>query len=300
MTGSERQSAEAERVVRIATDQITIPRELYEAMERPRALELGAPDEQGGRFLRRTRLRTRLAGRGVYRLAHVDAFANFVAVGVQQQPGHYRIVNYHPAYYLLPAVEHDEFWRRIVDYQEHRPPAAQEETAVRRSAWLAQDVLAALGDSFLELGCGAGRNLGALRAARPDAVLRGLEVNEAAASLARAHAEITLGSLYELSEWATTSVDVVFTSGVLMHVPHDEVERVVAAVQQAATRAVVHFELHGPSHRFDFHRYPRDYSAVYERLGTRADRYEIFSHRDYRSHGVAPFHHALLVWTKPN
>jgi trans-aconitate methyltransferase len=167
------------------------------------------------------------------------------------------------------------------------------------SAWLVDDVLAPLGDSFLELGCGAGRNLAALRVTRPDASLAGVEVNEQAAALAGAHAQITMGSVYEIDLWTGRPVDVVFTSGVLMHVPHDRVEEVVAAAHSVAARAVVHFELHGASHDFDFHRYPRDYASLYDRLGFTVDRYEVFANNDFRSAGVAPFFlHALLVSTR--
>jgi len=84
-----------------------------------------------------------------------------------------------------------------------------------------------------------------------------------------------------------------------MHVLHDRVEEIVAAANQVATRAVVHFELHGPAHDFDFHRYPRDYEGLYKKLGLPVERYEVFPVSDFRSTGVAPFHHALLVTAGP-
>jgi SAM-dependent methyltransferase len=282
----------------MAGERLTMPAELYEAMGRPPALDLRAPDEQQGRFIKAAGVRSRLTRRLTYRLLDLGESAEYSAVGASEPDREYRIVNYHPAYYLLPAVDHDEFWRKIEDYHEHRPPADQEKNATRVSAWLVDDVLAPLGDSFLELGCGAGRNLDALRAARPDANVAGVEVNEQAAALAGVRAQVTVGSLYEMDLWTGRPVDVVFTSGVLMHVPHNRVAEVVTAAKGIAARAVVHFELHGPSHEFDFHRYPRDYASLYERLGFTVDRYEVFLHKDFRSAALAPFHHALLVSTR--
>jgi hypothetical protein len=79
-----------------------------------------------------------------------------------------------------------------------------------------------------------------------------------------------------------------------MHVPAPELEGVVREMHRIASHAVVHFELHGPSHTFDFHRYPRDYSAVYARLGLPVERYIVFPRSDFRS-STPSFQHALLV-----
>lgn len=279
----------------IVDDRLSMPAELFEAMGQPRALDL-APDEEQGRFLRAASLRSRLKRRP-YRLVEAGASFEYAAAGAAEPSREYRIANYHPAYYLMPAVDHDAYWHAIDDYHEHRSLARQDDNATRVSEWLVGDVLAPLGDSFLELGCGAGRNLAALRLARPDATLAGVEVNEQAAALAEAHAQVTVGSLYDVHRWTGRPVDVLFTSGVLMHVPHERVAEVVTAAHGAAARAVVHFELHGPSHGFDFHRYPRDYASLYEHLGLTVERYDVFPKSDFRSAEVAPFHHALLVST---
>jgi hypothetical protein len=67
-----------------------------------------------------------------------------------------------------------------------------------------------------------------------------------------------------------------------------------------ARLAVFHFELHGPAHSFDYHRYPRDYENLYRELnlGTRVT-YEVFPTSDYRSQGLGHFNHALLVSRQP-
>jgi len=287
-----------EHSVSIVGEQLTLPEELYEALERPRALDLRPPDDEGGRFLIPPTVRSRIR-RPVYRLSRVgESNAEYISRRRSEPEAEYRIANYHPAYYLMPQVEHDRYWHDIQNYHEHRSLSAQQGDAHRVTSWLVDEVLAPLGDSFLEFGCGAGRNLAALRAAKPPAQLTGVEINEAAAALASAHAEVVLGSLYDIDQWVEP-VDVVYTSGVLMHVPHDRVADVVAMAHRVATRAVVHFELHGPAHNFDFHRYPRDYNALYEQLGLRVQLYEVFPPGDFRSAGLGgPFRHALLVSPK--
>jgi hypothetical protein len=93
--------------------------------------------------------------------------------------------------------------------------------------------------------------------------------------------------------------DVILTSGFLMHLPPSNVADVVRATHARARLAVVHFELHGPSHAFDYHRYPRDYAKLYEELNLgEAISYEIFPATDYRSAGLGHFNHALLVARK--
>ena len=284
-------------VAKITGDELSIPLELYDAMGRPRVLTLADVDEQGGRFLRGGGLRDRVQGRFTHRLRDADGTVVTYSGSEEKVGGEFRIVNYHPSYYLMPEVEHHEFWKAITAYHEHLPIVDQDQNARRVSSWLVDDVLLPLGGSFLELGCGAGRNLAALRSRDQEITLAGIEINEPAAAIARSTsgAMVTANNLYDLSAFATDSFDVVFTSGVLMHIPHDRAKTVVSEMHRIASRAVVHFELDGPSHGFDFHRYPRNYTDLYKTLGIRQSRYDVFPHNDFRSMGVAPFHHALLV-----
>jgi SAM-dependent methyltransferase len=173
------------------------------------------------------------------------------------------------------------------------------------SRWFAETVLLPLAAkrSILEVGCGAGRNLKALRDADPHVSLSGFDISPAAIANAKHHvptADLKVGSLYDLSQHADGSFDVVFSSGVMMHVPHDEVEATIREMHRLARRAVVHFELHGPCHSFDFHRYPRDYGQLYGRMDLPADvAYDTFPPPDFRSTGIAsPFAHSLLVAKK--
>jgi hypothetical protein len=104
-------------------------------------------------------------------------------------------------------------------------------------------------------------------------------------------------SIYDLAHIPSQSVDIVLTSGVLMHVPEEKVGGVIREAHRIARMAVVHFELHGPSHSFDYHRYPRDYGALYSTLGLDGT-YTVFPRRDFRSRTTQSFHHALLVHHK--
>jgi SAM-dependent methyltransferase len=291
---------------------LELPASLFEALGRPRRLEL-APDEHGNVAVRpepRVRALARIVPplRGPWtdaaRLADGEGGRIRYATSRPLPEASLGIANYERFFLLMPVegahrASREESWRQIRDYHEHRPPDRQDESALRVSEWLARDVLIPLAadGTYLEVGCGAGRNLLALATAAPSAALRGLDINAAAVAEARRTvptAAVEQGSLYELAGHADASADVVFTSGVLMHVPADALDGVVREMHRIAARAVVHFELHGPSHPFDFHRYPRDYAAVYERLGLPVVAYTVFPRGDFRS-STPSFRHALLV-----
>jgi SAM-dependent methyltransferase len=295
-------------------DTVEIPGELHDALGQPRRIVL-TPAADSSIMLRGQRLRNRL-GEPVRKLVGRDA-GSFVAklrragdpaaftTRMPLSDAEYGIANYDVSYALLPiaaapdADSREAFWGGVEDYHEHRELERQDPVAHRVSEWLAADVLAPLGSSFLELGCGAGRNLRALQRCAPDAYLHGVDISAGAIRRAAEHvpgADVRVGSLYELEGVADDSIDVVYTSGVLMHVPHAEVGGVVREMHRIARNAVVHFELHGPSHGFDFHRYPRDYEALYAGSGLSPHRsYDVYPPDDYRSTGLASFSHALLV-----
>jgi len=201
------------RAVLVADDRLTLPSELFEAMGKPDALDLHAPNDENVRFLTAAGLRSRLKRRPRYKLVEAGSSVEYAATGAHEPRAEYRVANYHPAYYLMPTVDHDTYWQGLTGYHEHRPHAQQDQNAHRVSAWLAGEILAPLGDSFLELGCGAGRNLAALAQARPESNRAGVEVNEDAAAIASTHADVTMGSLYDTILWVGRSFEVVFTSG---------------------------------------------------------------------------------------
>jgi len=223
------------------------------------------------------------------------------------QEGSYTISNHHPFYYLMPldqadaAASRERAWAALEDYHEHRDPEAQNPEANRVSRWIVEEVLAPLNAAtFLEVGCGAGRNLKWLAKTLPEAEFTGFDVHDEAlerAASAVPGASLHLHSAYQLDRYPDSSFDVVYSVGVLEHLPHERVEGVVREMHRVASKAVVHFELHGPSSDFDYHRYPRDYGALYASLALDGTfEYTVFPDDDFRSAGVN-FNHALVTAT---
>lgn len=294
--------------VTVAGDRVLLPAALGEAMQfrgRPRLLV--DQDIEGAMVSKFSA--SRLAKRVARRRAVQSVSCSPVPEGWSfERPswlaeGDYRIVNYEPQYLLTRAHDEDEsadrerFWERIDDYHEHQSSEAQDEFSNMFSEWFATEVIAPLEPTrVLELGCGAGRNLKHIRRALPDVDVVGVEINPVAAERARAatRGDIVQRSLYEPLE-DLGPVDVAFTAGVLMHVPHSEVDRVIRSMVANSTKAVVHFELHGVAHDFDFHRYPRDYAALYAGLGVEGATYRVLNRRDPLNGGESVGTMALLT-----
>ena len=323
-------SASAPPTVRMGLESVDVPLELFEVMRSPRAVNL-SPVEKNTFFLqaaeeawqRRSWLWKRslcrwwgpprqgivaaypLQANGRVRLQFLDRLSYLKSFALR---GEYRIVNYHPTYYLMPSEpcaairSHELFWQQIAGYHEHLDVPRQEPQTHRVSEWLASLVAATGPKTVLELGCGAGRNLHYLRRALPDARLLGLEINANAAENARRIVGdrcVRIGSVHDAAAWHDLHADVIFTSGFLMHLPPGNVADVVRAMHARVRLAVFHFELHGPSHAFDYHRYPRDYARLYQELELDGDvTYEIFPTSDFRSAGLGHFNHALLAARK--
>lgn len=293
----------------VRDDHLHLPGELGEAMGLGSKVRLLLePDELGG-FASRLDLR-RLLKRRLQRRPVKVATASHNGDGwAVSSPawlgeGRYRIVNYDPRFLLIrsdtedPAADRAAFWAAISDYHEHRQHAEQDADAVAFSRWFARDIIGPFKPKrVLELGCGAGRNLAQI-AALDGVEVVGVEINPGAAEQARQAVcetgSIVTGSLYDLD--GLGSFDVVFTAGVLMHVPHDEVEAVVRSMVEHAEQAVVHFELHGTPHGFDFHRYPRDYGDLYRRLGLDGATYRVLDRTDPLNAGESVGRMALLTY----
>ncbi len=88
--------------------------------------------------------------------------------------------------------------------------------------------------SVLEVGTNRGHNLTALKRVFPDAFAHGVEPNEHARELARRAGHIVLkGSVYELPPWR---YDLVFTCGVLEHVPPERLAEALTWLYGSAER----------------------------------------------------------------
>jgi pseudaminic acid biosynthesis-associated methylase len=125
--------------------------------------------------------------------------------------------------------------------------------------------------SVLEVGCNIGRNLLALRHFIPE--LHAVEPNPKACALARARPELKDAKFTESDgftlPYADSSIDLVFTSGVLIHVAPDDLGGMVDEIVRVARRYVICIEYfsHQPEsvkyHDMDGFLFKRDFGAFY-------------------------------------
>lgn len=236
-----------------------------------------------------------------------DCFAKYFILNRSRRfkPDTYHIVNY-KSLYLLPDdgegdnanVSRQKSWKDIKEYHEHLRIQNQGASAVQCSKWLATLFNSHQIETVLEVGCGSGRNLHFIKSENPQIGVFGIDINETAVKIAKEQVadseNINVKSIYDLDDFADDSMDIVFTSGVLMHVPQDKIEYVIRQMHRISKKYVYHFELHGPEHHFDYHRYPRDYMSLYRRLNLNTElTYEVYPQGDFRTTGPA-YEHALL------
>ena len=97
--------------------------------------------------------------------------------------------------------------------------------------------------TVLEVGCNAGWNLMALRSIGGGPFVRGIDVNQKAIEAAAdAGLPASLMSAADVGLLFPDSFDLVFTVGVLIHVPPEELPAVMAAIVQASRRHVLAVE----------------------------------------------------------
>lgn len=129
--------------------------------------------------------------------------------------------------------------------------------------------------SVFEVGCNTGYNLSALRAAGGwhDIQTYGYEINHVAANQARlAGHQISLESLSH-PQALTSSYDLVFTCGVLIHVPPAELDGIMDGIIAASSQYVLAAEYHSfkeeeISYRgFEGRLWKRDYCKLYTEKG---------------------------------
>jgi len=131
---------------------------------------------------------------------------------------------------------------------------------------------------ILEVGCNAGWNLNALRSISPYYDLWGADVNRHALERARAagHRHLMNCEAADLHTYfGDGSFDLVFTAGVLIHVPPTQLFNVMYAIAQASLRWVVAVEYNSHSGLEEEVEYRgmsrmlwrRDFGELYLRLG---------------------------------
>jgi pseudaminic acid biosynthesis-associated methylase len=96
----------------------------------------------------------------------------------------------------------------------------------------------------LEVGCGSGWNMRALRHVDPMLALWGCEINQTALQeAADAGLSVVDSSLFDLkTEWPEGGFDLVFTSGVLIHVAPEDLSRAMDSIISVSNRYVLAVE----------------------------------------------------------
>jgi len=134
--------------------------------------------------------------------------------------------------------------------------------------------------TVLEIGCSSGKNLHYIAKHHKHIRLFGIEINQIAVTEARKNvrrATIRKADIHKINP--TKKYDVVFTGGLLMHLPPDDVESVIKKCIQGASKYVIHMESIGENviHNGPEEFYPEkiravlkcshDIVGIYERLG---------------------------------
>jgi SAM-dependent methyltransferase len=151
----------------------------------------------------------------------------------------------------------DEYFRE----QEGQP------TRSERSAWLASRVASYRPESVLEIGCGYGKQIRALRAFI-DATIVGLDFSPSQLSRARHYlagiddCALVLGSGWRLP-FPDHSFDLVLTSAVILHNPPQQAE----AIRREVLRVARRFAAHNEDTDVTYNRYGYDTAAWYQAEG---------------------------------
>lgn len=138
----------------------------------------------------------------------------------------------------------------------------------KRSEWLADRIASYAPSSVLEIGCGYGKQLRAIRKRLPNARLVGVDFSPTQLGEARAYLEgyeeieLVHGSGDRLP-FADRSFDLVMTSAVILHNPPEVAERIRREVVRVASLWAAHNE----DTDVTYNRYGYDTAAWYRSLG---------------------------------
>ena len=119
---------------------------------------------------------------------------------------------------LVPWSDRVPFWRRIVEHTR--------------------------AESFLDVGCNAGWNMQALRSIDAKLAMTGVDINDHALDLAKAAGlDVEKVAAWDIAEHFGTDVcDLTITSGVLIHIAPEDLQRTMKAIRDTSKRWVVAIE----------------------------------------------------------
>jgi pseudaminic acid biosynthesis-associated methylase len=130
-------------------------------------------------------------------------------------------------------------------------------------------------NTVLEVGCNAGWNLLAILEVDASIDCHGVDINAGAVNEAREQGiTAEVGSALEIaSKFGHESMDVVFTAGVLIHVPPDDLKRVMQQIIDTSVKYIIAVEYHAKDEEEVEYRghsgklWKRDYGKLYQDMG---------------------------------
>lgn len=130
--------------------------------------------------------------------------------------------------------------------------------------------------SVLDVGCNAGWNLHAIKEADPQVMAVGIDVNDDALAEANANfLDARPSSLYQAGEMFHGIFDLVCTSGVLIHVPPNDLQTAMKSIAMASKRWVLAVEYDNDQEEEVIYRgsggllWKRPFGKLYEEMGMR-------------------------------
>lgn len=116
--------------------------------------------------------------------------------------------------------------------------------ATLRSKWFVEELKQYQFNSIFEIGFFSGRNLKYIKEAFPSTSVHGLEINKKAVDFAKMklpNTDLLCMDLHDMHN-IKQKYDLVFTSGVLIHVPPDEIPNVLLKCLDLSSKYVMHIE----------------------------------------------------------
>ena len=169
----------------------------------------------------------------------------------------------------------EEIWKNCKKINKY----ANSKIGIKRSKWFVKYIEDIQFSSVFEVGCFTGRNLKYISLAFPDVKIGGLDINKEGIEFARnllPKATLYNQSIYDMpnDKW-----DVVFTMGILIHIPPDGIQDVIEKCVDKANRYIIHIDRQGqndvlmgrkefnPVKTHDKFHWAPDIRSIYNRIG---------------------------------
>jgi pseudaminic acid biosynthesis-associated methylase len=137
------------------------------------------------------------------------------------------------------------YWQENNEYHQRSPGDEEASYHMLRKALACADLR--WNSSVLELGCGTGTNLRAIKRIITSPQMTGVDINPDALAKIPEDARMVRASI---TEWLPDDAwDLVFTRGVLIHIPENRLQAAYRTIMQAANRYVLICEYFSPQRR---------------------------------------------------